>query len=109
MKNGRIELHSWEGRLLGGYDYSCPKERERVIGIWKKRYMHKINLCYFQIKPSVDIDRLKVCGKNDNVGPKRKYRVKENKAILDPMRKADPNKAEMIFFRRGNTNPRSRH
>ena len=112
MKAGRIELYSWEGALIGQYSYSGISDRNRCINIWKRRYIVGMNRCYFQITPQVDIERLKENGENDMKGPKRKHRRLENNKDLNPLRKADPTKAEIIFFKRGytggeNTKPRN--
>jgi hypothetical protein len=77
MKNGRIELRNWEGRLLDGRTYSCPKERNRIISLWKSRYVHKINSCFFQIIPEVDSLRISDDGTNQKYGRKRKYQTVE--------------------------------
>ena len=107
MRAGRIELYSWDGGLLVGYNYVCVADRKREVEIWKRRYSFRFSKCYFQITPSVDIDRLKENGQNDSKGPKRKHRLREDNLSLAPMRKCELREVEMVGFRRGSEHPNS--
>ena len=77
MKSGIIKLYSGGDHLLGTYHYHQLSERTRAINIWKSRYMHKINSCYIQIVPDVDIIRIDDDGMNQKYGRKRKYQTVE--------------------------------
>ena len=78
MKSGKIELRSIANdRLLGSYVYDRISTRQRAINIWKSRYAHKIDHCYLQIIPDVDLLRIGDDGRTQRTGRTRKYKTVE--------------------------------
>lgn len=106
MGKGRISLYSWDGAMLRSNRYDGVRDRKVIMNAWKAQYKGNIRFGYVQIRP--DTEELKVSyeglNKSKRVDMSDKPKDKKSPHPLDPLRKANPVKAEMIYFRRGNSN-----
>jgi hypothetical protein len=106
MGKGRISLYSWDGVMLRSNRYDSVRDRKAIIDMWHSQYKGNIRFGYVQVLP--DTEELKVShnglNKLKRVDMSDKPKDKKSPHPLDPLRKANPVKAEMIYFRRGNSN-----
>lgn len=64
MKAGRIELYSWDGKMIRSYRYDSFWHRGEVLKKWRMYYGNNMDKCYIQIIPVVEDLEIDLDGTN---------------------------------------------